>query len=93
MAFTLPPLPYAFDAPEPHRDSHDGNSPRQAPPGLCNNLNAAIENTEWASKTIEEILANVSKLSPAVRNNGAVIIITILFGHWWGLVEGCLPVK
>ena len=34
------------------------------------NLNNAIAGTEWENKTIEEILANVSKISPAVRNNG-----------------------
>jgi Fe-Mn family superoxide dismutase len=34
------------------------------------NLNAAIAGTEWENKPIEEILKNISKLSPAVRNNG-----------------------
>jgi len=38
------------------------------------NLNKAVENTEWSNRPIEEILANVSKLPPAVRNNGG--------GHW-----------
>jgi len=34
------------------------------------NLNNAIAGTEWEGKTIEELLANISKLAPAVRNNG-----------------------
>jgi len=71
MSFSLPALPYASNALEPHIDArtmeiHHGKH-HQA---YITNLNAAIENTEWASKSIEEILANVSTLAPAVRNNG-----------------------
>jgi Fe-Mn family superoxide dismutase len=71
MAFTLPALPYAFDALEPHIDArtmeihHDKHHA-----AYTNNLNAAIAGTEWESKSIEDILANVGKISPAVRNNG-----------------------
>lgn len=71
MAFTLPALPYAFDALEPNIDAktmeihHDKHHA-----GYTNNLNKAIEGTEWDKKSIEEILANVSKISTAVRNNG-----------------------
>lgn len=71
MAFTLPSLPYAFNALEPHIDArtmeihHDKHHA-----AYTNNLNAAIKETEWENKTIEEILANISKLPPAVRNNG-----------------------
>lgn len=75
MAFTLPALPYAFDALEPHIDArtmeiHHGKHHN----AYVTNLNAAIAGTEWENKSLEEILANVSKLSPAVRNNGG--------GHW-----------
>ena len=71
MSFTLPALPYATNALEPHIDTktmeiHHGKH-HQA---YVTNLNAALEGNEWASKSIEEILANVSTLSPAVRNNG-----------------------
>jgi superoxide dismutase len=71
MAFTLPALPYAFDALEPHIDArtmeiHHGKHHN----AYVTNLNAAIAGTEWESKSLEEILANISKLSPAVRNNG-----------------------
>lgn len=71
MAFELPKLNYAFDALEPHIDArtmeiHHGKHHA----AYTNNLNAAIQGTEWEGKSIEDILANVSKISPAVRNNG-----------------------
>jgi Fe-Mn family superoxide dismutase len=71
MAFTLAPLPYANDALEPHFDAktmeihHDRH--HQA---YVTNLNAAIAGTDLDNQSIEEILANISKASPAVRNNG-----------------------
>lgn len=75
MAFTLPDLPYAFNALEPHIDTrtmeiHHGKHHA----AYVNNLNAALQGSEWENKSLEEILANVSKISPAVRNNGG--------GHW-----------
>lgn len=71
MAFELPKLPYAHNALEPHFDAktmeiHHGKHHN----GYVNNLNAAIEGTDLASKSIEEILAGVSSASAAVRNNG-----------------------
>ena len=70
MAFELPNLPYAHDALEPHIDTatmeiHHGKHHA----GYTNNLNAAIEGTDLAGKSIEEIIANVSG-NAAVRNNG-----------------------
>ena len=75
MAFTLPNLPYAFNALEPHIDArtmeiHHGKHHN----AYVTNLNAAVAGTEWENKSLEEILANISKLAPAVRNNGG--------GHW-----------
>lgn len=75
MAFTLPDLPYPFNALEPHIDArtmeiHHGKHHA----AYVNNLNAAIQGTEHESKSLEELLAHVSKLPPAVRNNGG--------GHW-----------
>jgi Fe-Mn family superoxide dismutase len=75
MAFTLPALPYAFDALEPHIDSqtmqiHHGKH-HQA---YVDNLNKAIAGTEHEKKGLEELIANAGKISPAVRNNGG--------GHW-----------
>src|SRR5437763_2139813 len=75
MAFTLPPLPYAFNALEPHIDKqtmqihHDKH--HQA---YVDNLNKAIAGTENENKSIEELLKNAGSISPAVRNNGG--------GHW-----------
>lgn len=70
MAFELPNLPYAFDALEPHIDArtmeihHDRHHK-----AYTDNLNKAIEGTEWANASIEEIMKN-GVGSPAVRNNG-----------------------
>jgi Fe-Mn family superoxide dismutase len=77
MAFTLPPLPYAPDALEPHidkatmeihHDKHHG--------AYVNNLNKALESApELQSKSIEELLANnlavvTDSIKTVVRNNG-----------------------
>jgi len=75
MAFELPPLPYAFDALEPtidartmeiHHDKH-----HQA---YVTNLNAALEGTQWAERSIEDVLHNLDAIPEekrtAVRNNG-----------------------
>jgi Fe-Mn family superoxide dismutase len=70
MAFELPNLPYAYDALEPHIDTATmeiHHSKHHA--GYTNNLNAAIEGTDLAGKSIEEIIANVTG-NAAVRNNG-----------------------
>jgi len=67
----LPPLPYAFDALEPHIDAktmeihHDKH--HQA---YVDNLNKAIAGTENENKSIEELVKNAGSISPAVRNNG-----------------------
>jgi superoxide dismutase, Fe-Mn family len=75
MAFTLPALPYSFDALEPiidketmqiHHDKH-----HQA---YVDNLNKAIAGTENENKSLEELIAKAGSISPAVRNNGG--------GHW-----------
>ena len=76
MAFTLPPLPYAYDALEPaidketmtfHHDKH-----HQA---YVDNLNKAVDaDAGLQGKTLEELFASISKAPKAVRNNGG--------GHW-----------
>ncbi|WP_439184006.1 superoxide dismutase [Carboxylicivirga taeanensis] len=71
MAFELPKLEYAYDALEPHIDARTmeiHHTKHHA--GYTNNLNAAVAGTELEGKTIEDILADVSKHSVAVRNNG-----------------------
>jgi len=80
MAFTLPSLPYAFDALEPHIDAktmeihHDKH--HQA---YVNNLNAAIEKApELQGKSLDDLMRDINSvpeaLRTAVRNNGG--------GHW-----------
>src|SRR5882757_9735499 len=71
MAFTLPALPYAPDALEPHIDKqpmeiHHGKH-HQA---YVTNLNNALANVEGNDIGIDEIIKNISKYAPAVRNNG-----------------------
>ena len=71
MAFELPSLDYAHNALEPHIDArtmeiHHGKHHA----GYTNNLNAAIEGTDLARKSIEEILGGLDMNNAAVRNNG-----------------------
>ncbi|MDB5280438.1 MAG: superoxide dismutase [Ferruginibacter sp.] len=75
MAFTLPALPYAHDALEPHIDTltmqiHHGKH-HQA---YVDNLNKALAGTPNEGKTLEEIVAVAGTISAPVRNNGG--------GHW-----------
>jgi superoxide dismutase, Fe-Mn family len=76
MAFELPPLPYAFDALEPHIDArtmeihHDRHHAT-----YVNNLNGAIEkHPELGSKSVEELLSDLASvpddIRTVVRNNG-----------------------
>lgn len=71
MAFTLPNLPYDFNALEPHIDArtmeiHHGKHHN----AYVTNLNKAIEGTDAAKLSIEDICKNISKYPAAVRNNG-----------------------
>ena len=71
MAFTLPDLPYAHDALEPHIDAktmeiHHGKHHA----GYTNNLNNAIEDTDLNGKSIEDIITGMDMNNGAVRNNG-----------------------
>lgn len=71
MAFELPALPYATNALEPHIDTrtmeiHHGKHHN----AYVTNLNNAIAGTAEEGKSLDELMASVSKLSAAVRNNG-----------------------
>ena len=71
MSFTLPSLPYAKDALEPHIDAktmeiHHGKHHA----GYTSKLNDAIEGTPMEGKSIEDILDNLDMNNKAVRNNG-----------------------
>jgi Fe-Mn family superoxide dismutase len=75
MAFSVPDLPYAYDALEPHIDEatmrvhHDKH--HQA---YVDKANQALEGTEWADREVEDVLRNLSSLPEdkqgPVRNNG-----------------------
>ena len=75
MAFTLPPLPYAYEALEPHIDKltmqihHDKH--HQA---YVDNLNKALAGTDNETKSLDDLIKVAGSISPAVRNNGG--------GHW-----------
>jgi Fe-Mn family superoxide dismutase len=76
MAYELPPLPYAYDALEPHIDEqtmrlhHDKH--HQA---YLDKVNAALAGTEWEDRPIEQVLGALTEVVPedkqkVVRNNG-----------------------
>jgi len=75
MAFTLAPLPYGYEALEPHIDTqtmqihHDKH--HQA---YVDNLNKAVAGTDNENKSLEDLVKRAGSISPAVRNNGG--------GHW-----------
>jgi superoxide dismutase, Fe-Mn family len=71
MAFTLPALPYAFNALEPHIDArtmeiHHGKHHN----AYVTNLNNAIAGTDAEKLSLEDINKNISKYPAPVRNNG-----------------------
>ncbi len=71
MPFTLPELPYAYDALHPNIDKRTMKIHHtKHHNGYTNKLNAAIEGTDLAKMKIEDILKDVSKHSAGVRNNG-----------------------
>lgn len=86
MAFTLPDLPYDYDALEVSIDARTmeihHTKHHQA---YITNLNNAIAGTENEGKSLEELVKNAGSISPAVRNNGG--------GHWnhaffWEIMTG-----
>jgi Fe-Mn family superoxide dismutase len=96
MAYSVPDLPYDYNALEPsideatmrvHHDKH-----HQA---YVDKVNAALEGTEWADRPIEEVVANLSSL-PAdkqgpVRNNGGGHYNHSLFWEWLSPSGGGAP--
>ncbi len=87
MAYSVPDLPYDYNALEPHIDEatmrvhHDKH--HQA---YVDKVNAALEGTEWADKPIEDVLKNLSSLPSGkqapVRNNGGGHYNHSLFWEW-----------
>jgi Fe-Mn family superoxide dismutase len=75
MAYSLPELPYAHDALEPHIDAktmeiHHGKHHA----GYVTKVNAAIEGTDLESKSVEDLISGLASVpadkQTAVRNNG-----------------------
>lgn len=92
MAFELPKLTYAYDALEPHIDARTmeiHHSKHHA--AYTNNLNAAIEGTPLAGKSIEEILIGLDLNNKAVRNNGGGFYNHRLFWEIMGPKGGGVP--
>lgn len=97
MAYTLPELPYAYDALEPffdeetmhlHHDKHHQT--------YVNNLNAAIEkHPEFFEKSVEELVAYLDRLPEdirvAVRNNGGGHLNHTMFWEWLAPNAGGAP--
>src|SRR4051795_3695729 len=87
MAYEVPPLPYDYDALEPHIDAqtmqihHDKH--HQA---YVDKVNAALSGTEWDGKPIEDVLKSLDSLpadkQKAVRNNGGGHYNHSLFWEW-----------
>lgn len=103
MAFSVPPLPYAYDALEPHIDEqtmrihHDKH--HQA---YVDKANAALEGTDFADASVEEVLTKLDSL-PAdkqgpVRNNAGghynhTLFWEALSGQGGGAPSGDLAAK
>jgi Fe-Mn family superoxide dismutase len=96
MAFSVPDLPYAYDALEPHIDEetmrihHDKH--HQA---YVDKANAALEGTEWADRDVEDVLRNLSALpgdkQGPVRNNAGGHYNHSLFWQMMGPDGGGAP--
>jgi Fe-Mn family superoxide dismutase len=97
MAHELAPLPYAFDALEPHIDAqtmqiHHGKHHA----AYVNNLNAALEkHPELAGKSAEDLIKNLSAvpegIRTAVRNNGGGHVNHTMFWQLMGPGGGGAP--
>jgi len=80
MPFTLPPLPYAYDALEPHIDARTMEIHyTKHHQTYVNNLNAAVEKApELGGKSLDDLMRGINSVPEAVRaavrNNGG--------GHW-----------
>ncbi|MCX6350271.1 MAG: superoxide dismutase [Bacteroidetes bacterium] len=71
MSFKLPNLPYPYNALEPHIDARTMEIHHSKHHNAyTDNLNKAIAGKPEDSMSIEDICKNISKYSPAIRNNG-----------------------
>ena len=96
MAFEVPPLPYAYDALEPHIDKatmefhHDKH--HQA---YVTNANNALDGTEYSDASVEDVLTNLGSLPTEkqgpVRNNAGGHYNHSLFWEWMAPNAGGAP--
>jgi Fe-Mn family superoxide dismutase len=96
VAYSVPPLPYDYNALEPHIDEqtmrihHDKH--HQA---YVDKANAALEGTDWADKSVEEVLKNLSSLPQdkqgPLRNNAGGHYNHSLFWGWMAPSAGGEP--
>ncbi|PIR55476.1 superoxide dismutase [Candidatus Peregrinibacteria bacterium CG10_big_fil_rev_8_21_14_0_10_36_19] len=96
MMFQLPQLPYSYDALEPHIDAKTmeiHHTKHHA--AYTNKLNEALEGSEYAAKSIEELLTNLSSLpaniQTAVRNHGGGFYNHNMFWEILSPTGGGLP--
>jgi len=87
MPYEVPPLPYDYDALEPHVDDETMQVHRDKHhQAYVDKVNAALEGTEWADQPIAEVVANLSQIPDdkrtAVRNNGGGHYNHGLFWEW-----------
>jgi Fe-Mn family superoxide dismutase len=96
MPYEVPPLPYDYNALEPHIDEqtmrlhHDKHHQT-----YVDRVNAALEGTQWADRPIEEVLQNLDAVPDdkrtAVRNNGGGHANHTLFWEIMGPGAGGQP--
>ncbi len=92
MAFELPKLDYAYDALEPHIDARTMEIHHSKHHNAyVTKLNGAVEGTDAANMSIEDICKNISKYSGAVRNNGGGHYNHSLFWQAMGPNKGGNP--
>ena len=99
MAFDLPSLPYDMDALEPHIDAqtmeiHHGKHHQT----YVNNLNNALEGTEWADTSIEELMRTSSnapedKARPSATTAAATRITRCSGRSWAPTAAASRPVS
>ncbi|WP_151805116.1 superoxide dismutase [Acinetobacter bereziniae] len=70
MAYSLPQLPYAYDALEPNIDTQTMEIHHtKHHQTYINNINAAIEGTEWEKLSVEALVSKVNKVPAELKNN------------------------
>src|SRR5216110_1945329 len=74
MPFEVPPLTYAYDELDPHLDEHTMHLHHDKhPQAYVDNANKALQGTEWADRSVEDVLSSLDiipeDIRTTVRNN------------------------